>query len=185
VLRVDETTNEDTAEPLVGTNERVHSCVRVRLGCGGLGLDEGGWWGCEALTGRRDFVTPSLGGGSGNGKGGAGAGGTWRLERGGALPEGEEREVRVAREMGPREIRLPKGEMGGEYPAEAMYPVGEDDHAWRWVWEGKVEGEGQGRLPQALALPEEPLSGYWERCLLGLMAGEADVWRYAQREIQG
>ncbi len=45
VLRVDETTNEDTAEPLMGTNERVHSCVRVRLACGGLGLDDNAVWG--------------------------------------------------------------------------------------------------------------------------------------------
>lgn len=186
VLRVDETTNEDTAEPLVGTNERVHSCVRVRLGCGGLGLDDAGGWGCEALTGRKDSTSASASkAAGGDGTAGKGGGGGWRLERGSALAEGEEREVRVAREMGPREVRLPAGGMGGEYPAEAMYPVGEEDHAWRWVWEGKVDGEGQGRMPQVLALPEEPLVGYWERCLLGLMAGEVDVWRYAQRGIQG
>jgi hypothetical protein len=35
-----------------------------------------------------------------------------------------------------------------------------------------------------MALPEEPLVGYWERYLLGLMVGEADVWRYAQKGIK-
>jgi hypothetical protein len=66
-----------------------------------------------------------------------------------------------------------------------MYPVGEEDHLWRWVWDGKVEGEGQTRVPQMLALPEEPLVGYWERYLLKLMIGEMDVWKFGQRGLQG
>ncbi len=37
-MRVDPETNEDTDEPLLNTNERIHSSVRVRLACGGLGL---------------------------------------------------------------------------------------------------------------------------------------------------
>ncbi|KAK3899155.1 hypothetical protein C8A05DRAFT_18372 [Staphylotrichum tortipilum] len=150
VLRVDETTNEDTAEPLMGTNERVHSCVRVRLACGGLGLDDNTLWGCEALEG-------------------------WRVERVGGLGEAEEAVVEGVRARGAREVGLP----GGEYPVEGLYAVGEGDHRWRWVWEGKVEGEGVGRVPQVAALPEEPLVGYWERWLLGLMCGEGDVWRFA------
>ncbi|KAH6839560.1 hypothetical protein B0I37DRAFT_439302 [Chaetomium sp. MPI-CAGE-AT-0009] len=176
VLRVDETTNEDTSEPLVGTRERVHASVRVRVVCGGLGLDEAGVWGCEALTGRGDGEVKRR-----KGRGG------WRLERGGALGEREEREVRVGLEMGPREVRLRCGEgvEGKEYPVDVMYPVGEEDHLWRWVWEGKVEGEGQVRVPQELALPEEPLVGYWERYLLKLMIGEVDVWKFAQRGLQG
>jgi hypothetical protein len=71
-----------------------------------------------------------------------------------------------------------------EYPPEAMYPIGAEDHKWKWVWGGSVEGEGVGRVPQALELPEEPLVGYWERVLLGLTAGEVDVWKFAQKEIE-
>ncbi|KAK3296489.1 uncharacterized protein B0H64DRAFT_461760 [Chaetomium fimeti] len=192
VLRVDETTNEDTSEPLVGTCERVHACVRVRLVCGGLGLDEGAVWGCEALTGRGDGVALSNGAGIGKGRGKVG--GLWRLERGGALGEREEKAVREGLQRGPREVRLGRrrdgsaagaGGAGKEYPVDVLYPVGEEDHLWRWAWEGKVEGEGQTRVPQVLALPEEPLVGYWERYLLKLMIGEVDVWKFAQRGLQG
>ena len=49
-MRVDPETNEDTDEPLLNTNERVHSSVRVRLACGGLGLDDKEVWECKALT---------------------------------------------------------------------------------------------------------------------------------------
>jgi hypothetical protein len=171
-LRVDETTNEDTAEPLVNTSERIHSCVRVRLVCGGLGSDDNSLWGCEALLGTGDKQRDE--------KEGVGR---WRLERGSGLSEAEEREVRVGWEMGPRELRL-MPEAGSEYPAEVLYPVGEEDHKWRWVFDGQVEGEGEGRVPHVMALPEEPLVGYWERYLLGLMVGEADVWRYAQKGIK-
>ncbi|KAL1837313.1 hypothetical protein VTJ49DRAFT_4035 [Mycothermus thermophilus] len=221
-LRVDETSNEDTSEPLLGTGERVHASVRVRLVCGGLGLDDGGVWGCEALTGRGDSVGngEGVGGGrngSGNGRekkkgilGGSkkssakeGGGGSWRLERGCALSEAEEREVREVRELGPPEfprniegrntsttsygrieVNYTDGTTTPEYPPEAMYPVTAKDHKWKWVWHGKVEGEGVGRVPQVLELPEEPLVGYWERVLLGLMVGEVDVWKYAQKGIQ-
>jgi hypothetical protein len=105
------------------------------------------------------------------------------------LGEEEDRAVRVELQMGPREVRLGRGEDGapvcGEYPLDVMYPVGEEDHLWRWVWDGKVEGEGQTRVPQMLALPEEPLVGYWERYLLKLMIGEMDVWKFGQRGLQG
>ncbi|KAK4098924.1 hypothetical protein N658DRAFT_498945 [Parathielavia hyrcaniae] len=175
VLRVDETTNEDTAEPLVGTAERVHSCVRVRLVCGGLGLDDNSVWGCEALLGKGEDEEDD-------------EKGRWKLVKvtngGGVLGEEEERMVR---EMlvggGPRELGLvvPEGVMGPacEYPAEVLYPVREEDHGWKWVWEGPVEGD----VPHVRELPEEPLAGYWERYLLKLMVGEVDVWRYAQKGL--
>ncbi|GAB1321041.1 hypothetical protein MFIFM68171_11251 [Madurella fahalii] len=167
VLRVDETTNEDTGEPLVGTNERIHSCVRVRLACGGLGLDDAGVWTCRALLGGERVERGR---------------GAWRLERGSALLEREEWEaVGRVRGLAGREMSLKEG----KYPAGVLYPVGEDDHAWRWVYTGRVEGEGLSRVPQALMLPEEPLVGYWERYLLGLMVGEVDVWKYAQRGLHG
>ncbi|SPQ26282.1 f2c554e2-bbd5-44f9-9491-0f6b106457e8 [Thermothielavioides terrestris] len=183
-LRVDETTNEDTAEPLLATNERVHSAVRVRLACRGLGADDNSVWACEALRGSPGDHGDGDGGADDDGGNGSGR---WRLERGLALSEQqEEEEVWRVRREGPPELRR-NALMGDrpEYPAEAMYPVGEEDHRWRWVWEGPVEGEGQDRVPQVLALPEEPLVGCWERYLLGLLASEKDVWQYAQRGIQG
>lgn len=39
-------------ELLKNTNERIHNSVRVRLACGGLGLDDSGPWACEALAGK-------------------------------------------------------------------------------------------------------------------------------------
>ncbi|KAK4139360.1 uncharacterized protein C8A04DRAFT_33180 [Dichotomopilus funicola] len=176
-LRVDETTNQDTAEPLVGTAERVHACVRVRVRCGGLGVDERGVWG-EGLGGFGD---------NSNNKNGAkgGKGGRWRLERGSVLPEEEEVRVKGLLEHGPREVRVDRDSPEHtEFPVEAMYPVQEGDHKWKWVWDGEVKGTGAEQVPQVLALPEEPLVGYWERCLLGMMRGERDVWRYAQGESQ-
>ncbi|KAK3681132.1 hypothetical protein B0T22DRAFT_312742 [Podospora appendiculata] len=157
-MRVDEDTNEDTAEPLLGTAERIHSSVRVRLACGGLGVDDKEVWPCEGLL--KD-----------SGKGGGG-GLLWRLERGSGFAPEDERSVQG---FVPRELGLP----GGEYREEYLYPVGKDDNVWRWVYVKPVEGEGVYRVPQAAALPEEPLVGYWERYLLAMLIGEGDVWRYA------
>ncbi|KAK3994221.1 hypothetical protein QBC44DRAFT_367744 [Cladorrhinum sp. PSN332] len=187
VMRVDEATNEDTSEPLVGTNERIHSSVRVRLACKGLGLDDRAVWECKSL------LDPDLDGDGNeedekrNGKkkkSGAAVGGDrplWRLERGSGLSADEEREVQ-GKLRRPRELTVP----GVEYPAGCMYPVGESDHRWRWVFddEKKVVGRDQGRVPQQVVLPEEPLVGYWERYLLALTVGEADVWRFALREAE-
>ncbi|KAK0704424.1 hypothetical protein B0H67DRAFT_499240 [Lasiosphaeris hirsuta] len=160
-VRVDEATNQDTAEPLLGTNETVHSSVRVRLVCGGLGVDDREVWPCEALLKRLD---------------GKEGGALWRLERGSAWSPADEEKIRRFR---PRELTLP----GGEYPEECMYPVGEEDHKWRWVYSKAVEGAGQSQVPQVTALAEEPLVGFWERYLLAVTAGEPDVWKFAQRGL--
>lgn len=48
-MRTSEDTNAPMDEPLVNTGEAVHSSVRVRLACGGLGMDDDGVWGCKAL----------------------------------------------------------------------------------------------------------------------------------------
>ncbi|KAK4227766.1 hypothetical protein QBC38DRAFT_499110 [Podospora fimiseda] len=184
-MRVDESTNEDTDEPLVGTNERIHSSVRVRLACKGLGLDDKAVWECKSLLDpnlaeeeneedekRKSKNKKKNGNVEGNDRP------LWRLERGSGLPAEEERDV-IGTLMGPRELTIP----GSEYPAGTMYPVGESDHRWRWVFdENKVVGRGYGRVPQQVVLPEEPLVGYWERHLLALAVGEADVWRFALRE---
>jgi len=163
-MRVDEGTNEDTDEPLLRTNETIHSSVRVRLACGGLGLDDKDVWTCDSLL-RDDKGRQPL----------------WRLEKGSALSPAE---LNRMRHFVPREITLPSG----EYPKAWMYDVQEGDSAWRWVYEGKVKGGhlgAEGRVPSAAVLPEEPLCGYWERYLLGMLSGEADVWRFAQRVPTG
>ncbi|KAB5511165.1 hypothetical protein GE09DRAFT_1295662 [Coniochaeta sp. 2T2.1] len=64
-VRVDPDTNEPLDEPLLRTSERIHSSVRVRLACRGLGLDDGQTWGCDGLL-----------------RGEGGVGPLWRLERG-------------------------------------------------------------------------------------------------------
>ncbi|KAK0736426.1 hypothetical protein B0T21DRAFT_411608 [Apiosordaria backusii] len=168
-MRVDEDTNEDTSEPLLGTNERIHASVRIRLACGGLGLDDKDIWTCDALL-KSDTAEE----GDKKSKGGP----LWKLERGSALSSGEEEFVKAWR-MRPREVTLP----GDEYPERCMYPVGEFDHHWKWVYQRKAVGEGQSRVPEQVALPEDPLIGYWERYLLGLLVGEADVWRFSQQGI--
>lgn len=163
-LRVDETTNEDTDEPLLNTGERIHSSVRVRLACQGLSVDDESLWACEALLGAG-----------------------WVLERGRVSDSsatvwepGEEEYVAKCLRDGPREVT--DLAWCGEYPSNGVYPVKEGDREWKWVWKGKVKGkngEEEMQVPQELELPEEPLCGYWERVLLGLMCGEVDVWRWA------
>lgn len=43
----------DTNQFLLDTNERVHSSVRIRLTCGGLGLNDQSIWSCAALSNWR------------------------------------------------------------------------------------------------------------------------------------
>ncbi|KAB5511673.1 hypothetical protein GE09DRAFT_640670 [Coniochaeta sp. 2T2.1] len=157
-MRADSDTNEVLDEPLLRTGERVHSSVRVRRACMGLGLDDEGVWGCDALL-----------------KGDKGENPLWKLERGSAFTDEEEERLRDAR---PPELKRGESE---EYPESHLYPVGAEDGRWKWVFAGKVEGSGEdGRVPQAVELPEEPMVGYWERYLLALRVGEPDVWRFSE-----
>lgn len=160
-MRADYETNRESDQPLRNTSERIHSSVRVRLACGGLGLDDRAAWTCEALTSRK------LGGGVP----------LWRLEPGTGLCE---QEVEAVRRFRPREF-------GMGYPDAYLYPVDPRDGQWKWVFasgEGPRWGDKKGTvsstIPQATVLPEEPLTGYWERYLLSLLAGHMDVWRYAE-----
>ncbi|KAK4463879.1 hypothetical protein QBC42DRAFT_304483 [Cladorrhinum samala] len=198
-MRVDEATNEDTAEPLLGTNERIHSSVRVRLACRGLGLDDRAVWECKSLLDPNlddddvaeladdhdDHDEKSIAGrkkkkNKSGGEGRAKERPLWRLERGVGLGDEEEKGVE-GKLLRPRELTL----SGVEYPPGCMYPVGPLDHRWRWVFDdAKVVGRGQERVPQQVVLPEEPLVGYWERYLLALTVGEADVWKFAQKAAE-
>jgi len=155
-MRVDPDTNEDLGEPLSRTGERIHSCVRVRLACRGLGLDDTGVWGCDALLKGEDGRP------------------LWRVERGSGLAPAEE--GRLRRGVVPPEV----GRDGEEYPETQLYPVTAADSQWRWVFAGRSEGDGAGRVPQMTVLPEEPMVGYWERYLLAMTVGEPDVWRFGE-----
>ncbi|KAH8902976.1 peptidoglycan binding domain-containing protein [Coniochaeta sp. PMI_546] len=155
-MRVDPDTNESLEEPLLRTSERIHSCVRVRLACHGLGLDDGEVWKCDALL-----------------NGDHGTGPLWRLERGSGFPPEEDERLRTTK---PPELALEDG----EYPISNLYPVTVEDNRWRWVFVGRSEGEGDDRVPQETALPEEPMVGYWERSLLAMTVGQPDVWRFSE-----
>lgn len=167
-MRVDPDTNKDTEEPLLNTNERVHSCVRVRLACAGMAMDDRGTWGCAPLL-RDD-------------EGGGHPKPVWRLERGAAV---DPREVGRARMFWRAEV----DGQGDMYDAGAVYNTEDGDGAWRWAWEeGAVvkDGVGQRVVPRVKVLPEEPMVGYWERHLLALTRGEDDVWRLAEaRGLKG
>ena len=151
--RTDTETNRPTDEPLAATGERIHSSVRVRLACRGLGLDDRDEWACDALT--RDDA--------------GGGGPLWKLQnRPGGLPEEEEAALRSFQ---PNELRY----WGREYDREPLYAPMQGDGQWRWVF----RGDGDLR-PYETVLPEEPLVGYWERLLLGMRVGRVDVWRWAE-----
>ncbi|KAK0623720.1 hypothetical protein B0T14DRAFT_516939 [Immersiella caudata] len=156
-VRVDEDTGLDTAEPLLNTAETIHSSVRVRLACGGLGVDDRDTWACESLLAPTADGKPS-----------------WRLERSTTERRGRRGSMYI-----PPEVVID----GGEYPAGAMYKIGDDDSSWKWVYQGGVTGSGASQVPQALELPEEPLEGFWERYLLAILVGEPDVWKYAFRGL--
>lgn len=148
--RVDQQTNQDTDRSLVNTNERIHSSVRIRLACRGLGMDDRDEWECEALTRAPD------------------GGPLWKLENRSGLGKEEALDLRSFR---PNELRY----RGSEYADEVLYRLAEGDGEWRWVFRG-----GDKYRPYDLILPEEPVVGYWERLLLELTAGRVDVWRWAE-----
>jgi hypothetical protein len=150
-MRENQENNEDTDEPLLNTNERIHSCVRVRLACKGMSLDDRHVWDCEPLLK------------------GANGGRLWKLEH---RPGFEGPEAEALKSFRPRELDLSES----EYPEEYLYPLQEGDSQWRWVFAGTA----QNGVPQATMLPEEPMVGYWERYLLSLTVGKTDVWRWAE-----
>lgn len=156
-MRIDPETNEDTSEPLINTNETVHSSVRVRLACLGLGMDDQRPWECAPLL--KDHHGRQL----------------WRLERGSGYSDGVAAGIRSFR---PRELDLPKN----EYPDNQLYQMQDGDGQYRWVFsqQQKASREGDEMIPPVTVLPEEPLVGYWERLLLYLNMGKTDIWRSAE-----
>lgn len=158
-MRVDPDTNTDTEEPLINTNERIHSSVRVRLACKGMDLDDKRAWPCASLlTDDSQHSTP-----------------LWRLERGGAI---HPRELERGRAFWREEEEARNKDYDG-----ARYETRRGDGEWRWTLQhdGVVKNNaGKEVRPATSLLPEEPLIGYWERHFLALTRGEADVWRLAE-----
>ncbi|TQN64282.1 hypothetical protein CSHISOI_10949 [Colletotrichum shisoi] len=152
-MRTDPETNEDTDQPLLHTNERIHSSVRVRLACRGLGMDDAEIWDCKPLTRDDD------------------GGELWKLQRGSGLELSSSAEARKPREL----------DADAEGYDARLYPVEKDDGLWQWVFAGGAESDGRPEaVPLVRTLPEEPMTGYWERYLLSLTAGSPDVWRWAE-----
>ncbi|KAK5658153.1 hypothetical protein OQA88_2126 [Cercophora sp. LCS_1] len=152
-VRVNPETNEDIPKKwLLNTSERVHSSVRVRLACGGLGWDDHEVWRCDALTGN-----PT------NGV-------RWKLRKVDALPaaahECLERLENTPGDLKAYDIKNEDWAWSWWLDEDCKGAKKEDGS---WVSKVKV-------------LPEEPLAGYWERYLLKLHCGkdEKDVWKWAR-----
>ncbi|KAL3291274.1 peptidoglycan binding domain-containing protein [Colletotrichum asianum] len=142
--------NQDSDEALLNTNERILSSVRVRLACQGLALDDAEIWDCKPLTRAADGSA------------------LWKLERGSGLTASELDQTKSFR---PRESDLGTGEFDGK-----LYPVGDRDGQWRCV----LVDKRRGAVSLKEVLPEESVTGYWERYLLALTAGKPGVWRWAE-----
>ncbi|CAN8104021.1 unnamed protein product [Discula destructiva] len=161
-MRVDPELNTDTEEPLINTNERVHSSVRVRLACKGMGLDDKETWPCDSLLTDDSHQSKPL----------------WKLERGSAI---DPRQLESDEDFWTIELR--KKEYDG-----VKYEAQDGDGSWKWVLQqdGVVKNSvGKVVCPMVKVLPEEPLLGYWERHFLELARGELDVWRFAEGKTLG
>lgn len=130
-----------------------------------MGMDDRGPWLCPSLL-RDDSGSA----------GGAGRP-VWRLERAG--------EAEVERATGPQgawwEEELQRNGMG--YDENWMYRFQKGDAQWRWVFDSDAvvkNAAGVAVTPPVRVLPEEPVTGYWERHLLALTRGQTDVWRWAE-----
>lgn len=158
--RTDTETNKPTSDPLINTNERIHSSVRIRLACGGLSLDDAKRWTCHSL---RECKSPK----DENGRP------LWRLENESGLKASE---ISALKTFLPNELSAWKSEYAEEN--KSLYSVKSQDGQWRWKFrENSRFFEG---IPHEKILPEEPMVGYWERYLLNLTVGQRDVWRWAE-----
>lgn len=159
-MRVDPDTNTDTEEPLINTNERIHSCVRLRLACKGMGMDDKGPWPCPSLLTDDSQHSKPL----------------WKLDRGSAID--------------PREMSRGQAFWSAETSKSGCYDgvryeMQQGDDAWRWTLQADAEVKNSlGKVvhPAMRILPEEPMLGYWERHFLALTRGEVDVWRLAESD---
>ncbi|KAI1393684.1 uncharacterized protein F4822DRAFT_424147 [Hypoxylon trugodes] len=162
-------TNPDTGRPLKAflkdTNERIHSSVRVRLACEGLGLNDSDVWECPALLKL------------------------WRPRR---VAQNFDDPVPKHASWGPQADSDSRGDLSdatNRSTADAngvsdkiIYSAAQNGNGQldnpfedRWVWE--YIGSDVG-APFVRTLVEENL-GPWERHLLALSAGKVQVYEFA------
>ncbi|ERS96084.1 hypothetical protein HMPREF1624_07620 [Sporothrix schenckii ATCC 58251] len=177
-VRVDPASNiAQPDQPLVGTNERIHASVRVRLSCGGLSMDDKTTWTCKGLTGRKPLQDDFDDGGSSSdvssSDDGHDAPPLWTLKR-----------VDGVADVGNVGGSDAGAEGGAYYPLSKVAGAG----TWQWVYTGHpvrpkqfdVHSNNQmSTAPVARVLPEALPTGRWERLLLGLTVGKPDVLAWA------
>ncbi|KAI1212875.1 uncharacterized protein F4807DRAFT_303343 [Annulohypoxylon truncatum] len=172
--------NPDNGSPrrafLKDTNERIHSSVRVRLACEGLGLDDSNLWECPALLRswrpRRvpDTFNPVRQDANWGPKSGGGS------ARGSADITNATVEDAIDRGGTSSTVIHEPGKNGKNAVARADNP----SQGLRWVWE--YIGPDKN-APYTRTLVEETM-GPWERHLLTLATGKVKVYDYAEaREV--
>lgn len=152
---------------LKDTNERIHSSVRVRLACEGLGLNDSNIWECRALVRA------------------------WRPRRVAQtfpdpIPHDASWGPKANGDTGGRPSNTANG--NSALPNKAIYDADESESTTtqgssssrelRWVWE--YTGPEAG-APPVRTLVEENI-GPWERHLLELSAGKVHVREYADAQ---
>ncbi|KAI1417545.1 hypothetical protein F5Y13DRAFT_184885 [Hypoxylon sp. FL1857] len=155
---------------LKDTNERIHSSVRCRLACEGLGLDDSNVWKCPALLQSwrprrvsQKFSDPVPQDASWGPKDG---GNTRGLN---GIVNGDIGRVSSANDTPDTAIHeQEENKINGNNPSKEQ----------RWVWE--YIG-ADGGAPYVRTLVEESI-GPWERHLLALSAGKVQVCEYAEAQ---
>ncbi|KAI0540875.1 hypothetical protein GGR58DRAFT_520988 [Xylaria digitata] len=158
--KVDPKNGRPLIEFLQDTNERIHSSVRVRLACEGLGLNDSGVWYCASLLRY------------------------WRPQRVSQQffdPVSRTAEWGPISSSGNTEMTAPKPRQtegtanATAISAESLEMLSQDPTE-RWVWE--YVGP-ESTAPVIRTMVEENLGPY-EQQLLGLAAGKVHVYKYAE-----
>lgn len=136
-------------EFLVSTNEKIHSSVRVRLRCKGLGLDDCAVWEAEALKRWKLVRNRDLSSGASENGNGVGS------QTSSVSGNGKAREVQT---WGP--------------PLEEQEDVG-DAGRWTWVYSGP-----ERKAPPVRRMEEESMGPY-ERYWLKLAGGAPNAYHFA------
>ncbi|KAI1769038.1 hypothetical protein GGR53DRAFT_274392 [Hypoxylon sp. FL1150] len=146
---------------LDGTNERIHSSVRVRLACEGLGLNDSNIWECPALLKM------------------------WRPRR---VYQIFHDPIPQDASWGPKtQTDITRNTLGEVADGNGIFSSIDGDAAphadnrlgqLRWVWE--YVGPDAG-APFVRTLVEESI-GPWERHLLALSIGKLHIYRYANAQ---
>ncbi|KAI0380921.1 hypothetical protein F5Y04DRAFT_281267 [Hypomontagnella monticulosa] len=154
------------------TNERIHSSVRVRLACEGLGVNDSNVWDCPALLKMwhprrvaQDFVDPV--------PNDAGWGPNSESSGRQALSDITNRVL-----DGAGSTSVDVSDDAGGSGVGAATQENDPSHGLRWVWE-YVGPEASA--PHVRTLVEETM-GPWEKRLLELSAGKVHVCEYASKQ---